>query len=43
VGQLRRAFGLRAGEAMPHFEVLLQTRLVNNTVAQFDVVAKRRN
>jgi len=27
---------------MPHFEVLLQTRLVNNTVAQFDVVAKRR-
>ena len=43
VGQLRQAFGLRAGEAMPHFEVLLQTRLVNNTVAQFDVVAKRRN
>ena len=43
VGQLRRAFGLASGEPMPHFEVLLQTRLVNNTVAQFDVVAKRRN
>jgi hypothetical protein len=43
VGQLRKSFGLRAGEAMPHFEVLLQTRLVNNTVAQIDVEAKRRN
>jgi hypothetical protein len=43
VGQLRQAFGLGAGEPMPHFEVLLQTRLVNNTVAQFEVVAKRRN
>jgi hypothetical protein len=40
---LRQAFGLASGEPMPHFEVLLQTRLVNNTVAQFDVVAKRRN
>ncbi len=43
IRRLRESFGLRGNEPMPHFEVLLQTRLLNSTVAEFEIVAKRRN
>lgn len=43
IHKLRDAFQLRPGDAMPHFEVLLRTRLLSNTVSEFEVVAKRRN
>lgn len=32
IRQLRRSFGLSGSQPMPHFEVLLQTRLLPSTV-----------
>jgi hypothetical protein len=39
--QLRQKLGLKAGEPFPYFEVLLRTKIVNNTVPSFDLVAYR--
>jgi hypothetical protein len=39
--QLRQKLGLKAGRPMPHFELLLRTRIVNSTVPSFEVVAWR--
>ena len=39
--QLRQKLGLKAGEPCPYFEVLLCTRIVNNTVPSFELVAYR--
>lgn len=39
--QLRQKLGLKAGEPFPYFEVLLRTRIVNNTVPSFELVAYR--
>jgi hypothetical protein len=38
---LRQKLRLKAGDAMPHFEVLLQTRIINSTVPSFELVAYR--
>jgi len=38
---LRQKLRLKAGDAMPRFEVLLRTRIVNSTVSSFDLVAYR--
>jgi hypothetical protein len=40
--QLRALLGLKGGEPIPHFEVLLQGGLVNNTLPQFQISAWRR-
>jgi hypothetical protein len=39
--QLRQKLGLKAGEPFPYFEVLLHTKIVNNTVPSFELVAYR--
>lgn len=39
--QLRQKLGVKAGRPMPHFEVLLRTRIVNSTVPSFQMVAYR--
>jgi hypothetical protein len=39
--QLREKLGLRPGEPFPYFEVLLRTKIVNNTVPSFELVAYR--
>jgi hypothetical protein len=39
--QLRQKLGLKAGQPFPYFEVLLRTRIVNNTVPSFELVAYR--
>jgi len=39
--QLRQKLGWRAGRPMPHFELLLRTRIVNSTVPSFEMVAYR--
>jgi hypothetical protein len=41
LGQLRQKLGLKPGEPMPYFEVLLRTQVVNNTVPWFEMVAWR--
>jgi hypothetical protein len=41
VGQLRRSLGLAADAPVPHFEALLETELINNTVSQYRLVAVR--
>jgi hypothetical protein len=40
--ELRKSLGVRDGEPFPHFEVLLKTRVVNNNIPWFEVVAYRR-
>jgi hypothetical protein len=42
VEALREKLGLKTGEKMPPFEVLLKTRLVSASAPEFDVVAWRR-
>jgi hypothetical protein len=42
VRELRAKFGLKDGEKMPSFEVLLRTRLVSSAAPEFDLVAWRR-
>jgi hypothetical protein len=39
--QLRQKLGLRPGDSMPYFEVLLRTQVVNNTVPWSEMVAYR--
>jgi hypothetical protein len=39
--QLRQKLGLKAREPFPYFEVLLHSRIVNNTVPSFELVAYR--
>jgi hypothetical protein len=39
--QLRQKLGLKATEPFPYFEVLLHTKIVNNTVPSFELVAYR--
>jgi hypothetical protein len=39
--QLRQKLGLNPGEPFPYFEVLLHTKIVNNTVPSFELVAYR--
>jgi len=43
IGRLRTALGLRGGEPVPHFEVLLQGQVVNAIVPRFELVALRRH
>jgi len=43
VEQLRQSLGVREGEDLPHFEALLEGRLLNNTVPRFELVATRRH
>jgi hypothetical protein len=38
---LRQKLRLNPGDAMPHFEVLLRTRIINSTVPSFELVAYR--
>lgn len=38
---LRRKLGLRGDVPFPHFEVLLRTEIVNNTVPRFELIAYR--
>jgi hypothetical protein len=37
----RQKLGLKPGEPFPHFEILLRTKIVNNTVPAFELVAYR--
>lgn len=39
--KLRDSLGLKAGDPFPYFEVLLKTRVVNNNIPWFEVVAYR--
>jgi len=39
--QLRQKLSLKPGEPFPYFEVLLHTKIVNNTVPSFELVAYR--
>jgi hypothetical protein len=39
--QLRQKLGLKAGDSLPYFEVLLRTQVVNNTVPWSEMVAYR--
>jgi hypothetical protein len=41
VRQLRQKLGLRAGESFPHFEVLLKTQVLNDSIPWFELVAYR--
>jgi hypothetical protein len=41
IRQLRQRLGLRQGEAFPHFEVLLKTQVLNDSIPWFEVVAYR--
>ncbi len=40
---LRNALGLRPGDRLPYFEALVRTRIVNATVASYELVAVRRH
>ena len=42
IRKLRDQLGASRDEALPHFEVLLETQLVNNTVSQYKLVSVRR-
>jgi hypothetical protein len=39
--QLRQKLGVTSGRAMPRFELLLRTRIVNSTVPSFEIVSTR--
>jgi hypothetical protein len=39
--QLRQKLGLREGDSFPHFEVLLQTQVLNDSIPRFELVAYR--
>jgi hypothetical protein len=39
--QFRQKLGLRPGELFPHFEVLLKTQVLNDSIPWFDLVAYR--
>jgi hypothetical protein len=41
IRQLRQKLGLRPGELFPHFEVLLQTQVLNDSIPWFELVAYR--
>jgi hypothetical protein len=41
IRQLRQKLGLRQGESFPHFEVLLKTQVLNNSIPRFELVAYR--
>lgn len=41
IRDFRQKLGLRAGDPMPHFEALLQTQIVNNSVPRYGLVAYR--
>ena len=41
IRQLRQKLGLRQGEAFPHFEVLLKTQVLNNSIPRFELMAYR--
>jgi hypothetical protein len=41
IRQLRQKLGLRQGESMPYFEVLLKTQVVNDSISWFEMVAYR--
>ena len=41
IRQLRQKLGLRSGDPIPHFEVLLKTQVVNNSIPWFELVAFR--
>lgn len=41
IRQLRQKLGLRQGEAFPHFEVLLKTQVLNDSIPWFELVAYR--
>lgn len=41
IRQLRQKLGLRQGEAFPHFEVLLKTQVVNDSIPWSELVAYR--
>jgi hypothetical protein len=41
VRQLRQRLGLSQGEAFPHFEVLLKTQVLNDSIPRFELVAYR--
>jgi hypothetical protein len=38
---LRQKLGLKAGDPFPYFEVLLRTKIVNNTIPSFELVTYR--
>jgi hypothetical protein len=39
--ELRQKLGLKSGQPFPHFELLLRTQIVNNTVPSYELVAHR--
>jgi hypothetical protein len=39
--ELRQKLGLKGGQPFPHFELLLRTQIVNNTVPSYEIVAYR--
>ena len=41
IRQLRQKLGLRSGEPFPHFEVLLKTQVLNDSIPRFELVAYR--
>jgi len=41
VRELRHKLGVKSGGAVPHFEVLLRTQVVNSTIPWFELVAYR--
>ena len=41
IRQLRQKLGLRQGEPFPHFEVLLKTQVLNDSIPRFEMVAYR--
>ena len=41
IRQLRQKLGLRQGELFPHFEVLLKTQVLNDSIPRFELVAYR--
>jgi len=41
IRQLRQKLGLRQGEPFPHFEVLLKTQVLNDSIPWFELVAYR--
>lgn len=41
IRQLRQKLGLRQGEPFPHFEVLLKTQVLNDSIPWYDMVAYR--
>jgi hypothetical protein len=41
IRQLRQKLGLRRGEPFPHFEVLLKTQVLNDSIPRFELIAYR--